>query len=350
MSTSTSTSLLETLAARIGVRTAGSPEAHAAADAVARSLRDLGLEPHFQEFRFLGFRPEVPELTIDGARWEAGPCLYAPSAEVAGPIRFVGELVLRRGVFETPVFAIGDEARLYVNTRGPAVPLLPLTPPNVGGPAAWIGAADGARLAELEGVRATLRTGGELLPNQVDRNVIARIPGRSAEEVVVCAHVDSVWQCPGAVDNASGVEGLRRVAERFARRVERRSLVLVAFGAEELGLLGSTHFVNEARLMGELDRVVAAVNLDSIACGEQLEVLASEELLPYLDGLGGNVGKQLPGSDHWPFVQAGVPSVALTYHPYAAYHTPAETIDLVDLKRLDESVELACALVERLVG
>jgi Zn-dependent M28 family amino/carboxypeptidase len=126
--------------------------------------------------------------------------------------------------------------------------------------------------------------------------------------------------------------------------------VLVAFGGEELGLLGSTHFVNEARLAGELDRVVAAVNLDSIARGTQLEVLASDELLPYFDGLGANVGSQLPGSDHWPFVQAGVPSVALTYHPYAEYHTPEETIDRVDPKRLDESVELACALLERLVA
>jgi aminopeptidase YwaD len=350
MSAATSTSLLEALAVRIGVRTAGSPEAHAAAEAVASSFRDLGLDPRFQEFRFLGFRPEAPELTIEGAAWDAGPCLYAPPAEIAGPIRFVGKLVLRPGSFETPVFGIGDAARLYVNTRGPAVPLLPLTPPTLGGPAAWIGAVNGARLAQLEGAAATLRTGGELLPNQVDRNVLATIPGRSAEEVVVCAHVDSVWRGPGAVDNASGVEGLRRVAERFAHRQTRRSLVLAAFGAEEPGLLGSTHFVHEARLNGDLDRIAAVVNLDSIARGERLEVLASDELLPYLDGLGGNVGKQLPGSDHWPFVQAGVPSVALTYHPYAEYHTPGETIDLVDPARLDESVELACALVERLLA
>jgi hypothetical protein len=350
VSTATSTTLLEALAVEIGVRTAGSPEAHAAAEAVAGAFRALGLAPRFQEFRFLGFRPEAPELTVDGESWAAGPCLYAPAAKVAGPIRRVGELVLRRGAFETPVFAIGDEGRLYVNTRGPAIPLLALTPPNLGGPAAWVGADDGARLAALAGAHATLHTGGELVPNERDRNVIAEIPGTTDEKIVVCAHFDSVWRCPGAIDNASGVEGLRRIAERFRDTRPRRTLVLAAFGAEEPGLLGSTHYVAEARLTGELGRLVAAVNLDSIARGERLEVIASDELRPHLEGLAGSVSPQLPGSDHWPFVQAGVPSVALTVHPYAEYHTPAETIDRVDAQKLDTAVDLASALVERLLA
>lgn len=350
MSATTGTTLLETLAVEIGVRTAGSPEAYAAADAVAASFRALGLAPRFQQFHFTGFRPEPPELTVDGGLLGAGPCLYAPAASVAGQIRYVGELVLRRGAFETPVFAIGAEGRLYVNTRGPAIPLLPLTPPNLGGPAAWIGAEDGARIASLKGSEATLRTGGELVPNERDRNVIAEIPGTSGETVVVCAHFDSVWRSPGAVDNASGVEGLYRIAEHFRQRKPRRTLVLVAFGAEELGLLGSTHYVAEARLTGELDRIAAAVNLDSIARGDVLEVIASDTLRPHLAGLCENVSAQLPGSDHWPFVQAGVPSVALTVHPYAEYHTPAETIDLVDRQKLDAAVEVACALVGRLLG
>jgi aminopeptidase YwaD len=346
VSTATRTSLVETLAGEIGVRVAGSDEAHRAADVVADAFRGLGLAPSIREFRFLGFRPEPPELIVDGEVLDAGPCLYAPADSVEGEVRFLGELVLRRGAFETPVFAIGEHARLYVNTRGPAVPLPAPVPANLGGPAAWIGAADGARLRS--GDRAALRTGGELVPNQLDLNVIAEIPGATTEAILVCAHTDSVWRGPGAVDNASGCEALLRVAERFRGTARQRSLILAAFGAEELGLLGSTHYVAEARVTGELARVAAIVNLDSVARGDALEVLASDALRPYLDGVA-NVGAMLPGSDHWPFVQAGVPGVALTYHPYPEYHTPADTPEIVDLRKLEESVEVACAIVERLL-
>lgn len=343
------TGLIERLAAEIGVRTAGSPAAAAASEAVARALRELGLEPRVQEFRFLGFRADPPQLTVAGTPWQAGPCLYAPAGEVEGAVCRVGDLVLLRGAFETPVFAVGMHGRLYVNTRGPAIPMLALGPANLGGPSACVGAVDGARLRALAGATATLKTGGELLPDQLDRNVIAEIPGESQERVVVCAHVDSVWRCPGAVDNASGVEGLRRVAERFRDQRSRRTLVLCAFGAEEFGLLGSTHYVGEARLTGELDRIRAVVNLDSIARGKALEVIASDELSAYVDDLP-NVRTLVPGSDHWPFAQAGIPAVALTVHPYAEYHTPAETVDLVDARRLDEAVDVACRIVQRLLA
>lgn len=341
--------LIERLAGGIGARTAGSAAALAASDAVVAALRELGLEPRVQDFRFLGFSPEPPRLTVAGEPWRAGPCIYAPGDQVEGPLRYVGEFVLLRGLFETPVFAVGRHGRLYVNTRGPAIPMLALGPANLGGPSAWVGAADGARLRAHVGANATLTTGGELLPNQVDRNVIAEVPGESEERVVVCAHVDSVWRCPGAVDNASGVEGLRRVAERFRDRRLRRTLVLCAFGAEEFGLLGSTHYVTEARLTGELDRIRAVVNLDSIARGTALEVIASDELSAYLDGLA-NVRPLVPGSDHWPFAQAGIPAVALTVHPYAEYHTPAETIELVDAQKLDDAVDVACRIVQRLLA
>lgn len=342
-------SLIGTLAAEIGTRTAGSPAAAAASDAIAGALHELGLEPRVQEFRFLDFRPELPQLTVAGTPWQAGPCLYAPAGEVEGPVCPVGDLVLLRGVFETPVFAVGTHGRLYVNTRGPAIPMLAPSPANLGGPSAWVGAADGARLRELAGVNATLRTGGELLPNQLDRNVIAEVRGESEERVVVCAHVDSIWRCPGAVDNASGIEGLRRVAERFRDQRLRRTLVFCAFGAEELGLLGSTHYVAEARLTGELDHIRAVVNLDSIARGKALELIVSDELSAYLDGFP-NVRPLVPGSDHWPFAQAGIPALALTVHPYAEYHTPAETVELVDAHKLDDAVDAACRIVQRLLA
>src|SRR5205823_9766264 len=98
--------LLETLGVEIGVRTAGSPEAERAADAIAAAFRELGLEPRFEEFPLLGYDAEEPELTIDGERWRVGPCMYSHPGECEGAVRrlsdgvwAVGEGRLLRSLF-----------------------------------------------------------------------------------------------------------------------------------------------------------------------------------------------------------------------------------------------------------
>ena len=68
--------------------------------------------------------------------------------------------------------------------------------------------------------------------------MIADIPGAGDEHVIVSAHFDSVWRGPGAIDNASGVEGVRRIGEALAGRELERGVRLVAFAAEEIKLTG----------------------------------------------------------------------------------------------------------------
>jgi len=361
--------LIAGLGSEIGVRQAGSPAAAAAAEMIAVSMRELGLEPWLQEFELVGYEPIVPELEVGGERWDAGPCMYAgstPPDGVEGTIAYLGTLVLRAGSFETAMFAIEDSggrelARIYVNGRGPAIPLLPIYPPNLGGPATWVSAADGQRLAHLVGTPARLRSGGELRPGLRDANVIAELPGASPEAVVVCAHFDSVWRGPGAIDNATGVEGVRRLIERFRTAPQPRSLIFIAFAAEEIGLLGATHYVRDAELRGELARIVGVVNLDCIARGSLFEVMIGPEpwearVAAYIDELGirdrcvVHVGPPLPGSDHMPFWQAGVPATAITYHPYPEYHTPQDTPDLVDEQRLEDALDVAERIVSAMLA
>jgi aminopeptidase YwaD len=361
--------LITGLGSEIGVRQAGSPAAAAAVEMIADSMRELGLEPRLQEFEFVGYEPIEPELEVAGERVEAGPCMYAgstPSEGVEGTIAYLGTLVLRAGSFETAMFAIEDAAgvelaRIYVNGRGPAIPLLPIFPPNLGGPATWVSAADGERLAGLVGAPARLRSGGELRPGLRDANVIAELRGASSEAVVVCAHFDSVWRGPGAIDNATGVEGVRRLIERFRAAPQPRTLIFIAFAAEEIGLLGATHYVRDAEVRGALARIVGVVNLDCIAHGSLFEVMIGPEawegrVAGYIDDLGirercdVHVGPPLPGSDHMPFWQAAVPACAITYHPYPEYHTPQDTLDLVDEQRLVDAVDVAELIVSAMLA
>jgi Zn-dependent M28 family amino/carboxypeptidase len=187
--------------------------------------------------------------------------------------------------------------------------------------------------------------------------VIADLPGKRNERVLVTAHYDSVWRGPGAIDNATGVEGVRRIGEALARRELDRGVTLVAFAAEEIKLTGSRYFVDEAKLRGDLDAIVGVVNLDCIAHGERLHILASPDALlgraleaarglDLLDRYALETGPATGGIDsHW-FAAAGVPAATIIHFPYDEYHLPVESPDLCEPQLMDDAVALAQALVE----
>lgn len=338
--------MLRTLSMEIGVRRCGTPEAERAAHAVAEAFADLGLEPRFQEFPLLGYEADEPLLEVDGERWEAGPCMYAHPGEVEGEVRRLSD----------GIFAVGEEGRLRRSPFGVrAIPFMGTshvtTPPT-----AFVSPADAERLRD--GMRARLVVVGRFVAGRRDRNVIAELPGESGETVVVGAHYDSVWRGPGAIDNATGVEGLVRVAERLVDRKHPRSLAFVAFGAEEIGLLGSKHYVNEVKARGETGRVVGMVNLDCIGRGESLELLcAPQALLERAEGTARALGLydryrvvtelgQEAGTDHLPFAQAGIPAMSVLHFPYDEYHSPQDSTELVDEALMADAVDLAVAMVE----
>jgi hypothetical protein len=360
--------LIEVLGSRIGPRTAGSAAAAEAAEAIAGAFRGLGLEPRFQEFPLLGYEAGEPELEIEGERWAAGPCVYAhptPDEGVVGRLRKIGEQPRDLGDGKpAPAFAIEDDAglelgRIYANpVFGGAIPFISLQHPQITvGPTVHVSVVDGERLLGLEGARARLVVRGRFVPGMRERNVLAELRGASEETVVVSAHFDSVWRGPGAIDNASGVEGMLQIAERLVGREHPRTVLFAAFAAEEPGLLGSRYYVHEAKLRGELDRIVGVVNLDCVAHGEPLELMVGpDELrgraLEHAARLGLERRYRLevtepgPGTDHYWFAQERIPALSVLHFPYPEYHLPADLPGLADAARLADAVELATGLVE----
>jgi Iap family predicted aminopeptidase len=286
-----------------------------------------------------------------------------PDGGVEGRIRHIGTNVWSKDLFEVPVFVLEDDGgrevgRLSGNPfGGGAIPFVAGPGHILGGPQVWVSTADSLRLAELQGARARLTVRGRFVPGRRDRNVLARLQGASGEAVVVSAHHDSVWRSPGTIDNATGVEGVRRVAERLAGRELPRSVIFAAWAAEEIALQGSRWFVEEAKIRGELDGIVGLVNLDCIGRGTQLQILVGpDELrgraLQAVAELGLEERYELRvlppvgGTDHFWFSQNGVPAASILHFPYPEYHLPAERIELIDEARLQDAVELALALVE----
>jgi Zn-dependent M28 family amino/carboxypeptidase len=97
-------------------------------------------------------------------------------------------------------------------------------------------------------------------------NVIAETPGGDPNRtVVIGAHLDSVPAGPGINDNGSGSAGILEIAEVFAAqgRTPRNQLRFMWYGAEEIGLVGSTKYV-EGLTQDEKDDILAMLNFDMI--------------------------------------------------------------------------------------
>jgi hypothetical protein len=206
---------------------------------------------------------------------------------------------------------------------------------------------------ELSGWRAVGRT--DVRGGQVElKNVVAVLEGSgpTAEEtIIVGAHYDHLGRGgrgsldgkktvhPGADDNASGTAVLMEVARSLALRHERlpRRIVFVAFAGEELGILGSNHYVRHPLV--PLEKTVAMVNLDMVGRlrDDNVQVMGStsgKQFAELLDKLGRREGltlNRLPGgpgpSDQTPFYNHGVPVIHFFTGLHTDYHRTSDTAE-----------------------
>ena len=206
-------------------------------------------------------------------------------------------------------------------------------------------------------------------------NVVARIPGSGGGEevIVVGAHYDHLGHggegslAPdskeihnGADDNASGTAGLLALARALKQHPPRRTVLLVAFGAEEVGLIGSQRFVEAPPL--PLTRVAAMINLDMIGrldgrplvvggagtaseWGPLLQAAADatgQALQPQADGMG--------PSDHASFYKVGVPVLFLFSGNHPDYHRPSDDVERLDVPGAERATRVALALLRGIDG
>ena len=97
-------------------------------------------------------------------------------------------------------------------------------------------------------------------------NILAETGGSAANTVVVGGHLDSVREGPGINDNASGVAAILETAKWMKENgITPVNRVVFAFwGAEEDGLYGSQHYVDELS-KAEKDQTAANLNVDMLA-------------------------------------------------------------------------------------
>ncbi len=187
-------------------------------------------------------------------------------------------------------------------------------------------------------------------------NVLAYLPGKTDEYVIIGAHYDHLGRGnydslapsqigqihPGADDNASGTAGVLELARLFApmKGTLQRGILFASFAGEELGLLGSAHWVQAPTL--PIDKAVAMLNMDMIGRIKDDKV--------YIGGVGtGSTLKPVieraqsasnfkieysPGgysaSDHTSFVTRHIPVLFFFSGLHSDYHKPSDTWEKIN--------------------
>lgn len=207
----------------------------------------------------------------------------------------------------------------------------------------------------------------------VTKNVVGCIRGRDDrlrhEYVVVGAHLDHLGSdedltYSGADDNASGVSGVLSLARAFSETGvrPRRSILLVLYGAEELGLWGSQHFVKFPPV--PLESIVAKLNLDMIGRNEESSSETAEENKNRVHLVGSrrrsdhlhrlilasnrSIGLDFEydeervynRSDHYSFGEVGIPVAFFFTGFHPDYHEVSDTVDKINFEKMTRIVRL----------
>jgi Zn-dependent M28 family amino/carboxypeptidase len=208
-------------------------------------------------------------------------------------------------------------------------------------------------------------------------NVLAVIPGKSDEYVVVGAHYDHVGigvavdgdSCyNGADDNASGVSAVLQIA-RAVKNVgtaPERGIIFAFWDGEEMGLLGSRHFVENCAF---LSQVSAYMNFDMIGRGpvdnpKHLTYFYTASHPVFGDWLKDDMAvhgfsfipdyrawdNPIGGSDNAYFAKNGIPIVWYHTEGHPDYHLPSDTADKIDYEKMTDITRAAFLSTWRLAN
>jgi len=208
----------------------------------------------------------------------------------------------------------------------------------------------------------------EFKRNFLSQNVIGYVKGEQYPDsfIIVSAHYDHLGKMgktvyfPGANDNASGVAMLLSLAYHYVHKeVPQKTIVFMLFGAEEVGILGSKHYVENP--LFPLENVNFVMNLDLLGTGsEGATVVNATEFPSYFNKLDSinAIDSYLPtikkrgkaaNSDHYWFTEKGIPSFFLyTLGGITAYHDVEDISKTLPLTKFEDCFRLLRDFIDEL--
>ncbi|MFN3405126.1 MAG: M28 family metallopeptidase [Cytophagaceae bacterium] len=213
----------------------------------------------------------------------------------------------------------------------------------------------------------SFRLDQQFVKGYTSQNVIGYIEGKTKPDsvVVITAHYDHLGRMgkdtyfPGANDNASGVSMLFELARHYVSNPPPNTMVFIAFGGEEAGLVGSKYYTQHP--LFSLKRIKLLINLDLLGTGDEGMMVVNGTLhdreFKLLDSLNNSYGllpaikKRGPAanSDHYWFSEKGVPAFFFyTMGGIKAYHDIFDRPETLPLTKFAEVHKLITLLVNSL--
>lgn len=397
---------LQHLALGIAGRLGGSEGERRAADYIAAHLSGLGLEVSRQEFPVRSYdlvekRLEILEPALGEIPCEAHWLLAdTPPEGVEGEMIFIengteedigpeieGKVVLVLGGLRGPAYERFMRFRPLARiTIEPEIAIPPLRIEALPEERAKFGAVPSLRITHEDGLRI-LKAGSRRArlvvrtseTESTSQNVIGTLHGsRFPDEIVVIGgHYDTALGIQGASDNTGGTALVLELARVFADTGSWRTLRFVGWGAEELGLRGSVHYIKElkkkdgeerraegfvkGRDRTELEQHRLCVNLDvhgAILGQNKASILgpadlaAAVRLLARESGIAHDVAEEVYSSDGTPLAEGGIPSVSFSRDGGTTHylHTPRDVVDYLGPEALERNGRFVELFLRRYVA
>ena len=189
-------------------------------------------------------------------------------------------------------------------------------------------------------------------------NVVAELPGKRDEWIVLTAHYDTTALSHGSYDNMTGCVGILGVLDALKDRPHNYGLRLVFCGSEERGLLGSKAYTRDHE--AELEKAALNINLDMIGTwlGKFISrVSAEEKLAGYLTYMGAELGFPVEAkigvysSDSTPFADHGVPALSfarLASGNAAPIHCRYDLPDVLSMAQMEQDIAFIAEFTRRM--
>ena len=218
----------------------------------------------------------------------------------------------------------------------------------------------------------TIKMSTTHFPEGRGSNVIGLLKGSdpelSKDVIIIGAHLDHLGMCyemiPGANDNASAVAVMMGVAKAIAvnKIPLKRSVMFVAFGSEEQGLLGSKAFIADPVIT--LEKSVL-LNMDGVGIGQGINAAAGKDfpvLWSFIEdankkyihrtmvtGSFPNLGR--PRLDAAILLRAGVPSLSFsTFGSVNYYHVPMDNLEIIKPEIMEDLAQLLFVSVVKMAN
>ncbi len=395
-----STSYLDKLCNVIKERPVGSVGNREAADFIKKEMALLGWEVETPEFDVLDWHDGGAVLSAGSEKFVVSASPYSPGyfgeaelvsvtnvielskADAAGKILFLhGEVAAEPLMPKNFVFYNPDEHQEIIAflERSGARAIICATGRNAalaGGvypfpliedgdfeiPSVYMTEEEGKKLLPFVGENVMLQSDSRRLEAK-GCNVVGRKGDRSADRIVVTAHMDTKLGTPGALDNATGVIVLLLIARLLEDYSGSLQVELVAFNGEDYySVPGQMNYI--AANQDSFHRIMLNINIDGAGYKDGPSALSFYGLPPFIETKAREVlalshgvieGRQWPQGDHSIFIQYGRPAIAATSQWFTDHmdsqritHTPEDKPEIVDCQKLIELAKKLSILIRKL--